>query len=265
MTEYSNPQQIQALTEAFAQAKQRLLMFDHDGVLPPLKNDTSPEASAPSPGLLKTMGQIANSPNTHLYVVSGRTKECLEGWYGSVPTIGLSAEHGAWRKINGEWYPQIEPFNSLKEQIVAALQPIVEHIPGSHIEVKDFAVVWHFRAASNQDQAMAAVPSAEALLADIVKGSDLGVYTSAITGKIIEVKPKSITKGAVASSLIEHYNTPDFIFAIGDDYTDEHAFAACPKGSWTVKVGPGDTSARLRLPDVAAVFDLLHKLDVTNK
>ncbi len=41
---------------------------------------------------------------------------------------------------------------------------------------------------------------------------------------------------------------------IGDDRTDEHGFALINAiGGWSVKVGPGGTCARYRLPDVVAV------------
>ena len=41
---------------------------------------------------------------------------------------------------------------------------------------------------------------------------------------------------------------------VGDDLTDEHGFAAVEKlCGWTVKVGPGQTVARFRLGQPAAV------------
>lgn len=259
MEPYMTEQQLRALTTAYQQAQQRLLVFDHDGVLSPLKTDTSSQASAPSALLLRQLNTIATTPGTQVYVVSGRGKDTLQQWYGKYSAIGLSAEHGAWRNTNGVWQAQIEPFDALKNQVANLLQPFTAAVPGSHIEVKDFAVVWHFRAA-DQVQAAAAIPQVESALRTAVVGSDLAVYTSATTGKIIEVKPTAINKGAVVTSLLQQYNSPDFVFVIGDDYTDEHAYAACPPGAWTVRVGPGDTAARLRLPNVTAVHALLQQL-----
>jgi trehalose 6-phosphate phosphatase len=51
---------------------------------------------------------------------------------------------------------------------------------------------------------------------------------------------------------------------IGDDRTDEHGFAMINQtGGWSVKVGPGRTCARYRLPDVVAVRGWLAKLVAT--
>lgn len=251
------------LVKDYRNAHNRLILLDYDGVLSPLVNDPSPDASRPSDETLAMLKGIANQPDTHLYVVSGRTKSALEGWFGTAQNIGLSAEHGAWRKNSGQWQQQVEPFDKLKEQVVTAMRPFTERVPGSHIETKDFAVVWHFRAAHDVQQALKAVPDLEAVLGDIVKGSELAVYTSAITGKIIEVKPRTISKGSVAESLIVQFHHPDFICVIGDDYTDEHAFAACPPESWTIRVGEGETHARSRLAGVPEVLTLLEQLSTS--
>lgn len=47
---------------------------------------------------------------------------------------------------------------------------------------------------------------------------------------------------------------------IGDDTTDEHGFAMVNRlGGYSVKVGPGRTQARWRLPSVAAVRGWLER------
>jgi trehalose 6-phosphate phosphatase len=46
---------------------------------------------------------------------------------------------------------------------------------------------------------------------------------------------------------------------LGDDVTDEDAFAALAPPAVTVKVGPGETVARYRLPDIDAVVAYLRQ------
>ena len=75
-------------------------------------------------------------------------------------------------------------------------------------------------------------------------------------GKLIwEIKPDGRDKG---TAILEYMAEPPFagrvpVF-VGDDLTDEYGFvAATHLGGWAVKVGRGQTRARFRLPNVAAV------------
>jgi len=77
--------------------------------------------------------------------------------------------------------------------------------------------------------------------------------------RIVEVKPDGRDKG---TAILEFMAEAPFrgrraVFA-GDDLTDEFGFAAVEHlGGWAVKVGPGATRARYRLPDVDAVRNWL--------
>jgi trehalose 6-phosphate phosphatase len=73
--------------------------------------------------------------------------------------------------------------------------------------------------------------------------------------RVVELKPAGRDKGAAVRDFMEEPpftgRTPVFV---GDDQTDEHGFAMVNRlGGHSVKVGPGPTAARWRLPDVAAV------------
>ena len=77
--------------------------------------------------------------------------------------------------------------------------------------------------------------------------------------KILEVKPKSMHKGAVVTELLSGAKW-DFIMVIGDDYTDEEMFKAVPERAHTIHVGSGLTNARFQLGTVKEVLDLLTDL-----
>ena len=61
--------------------------------------------------------------------------------------------------------------------------------------------------------------------------------------KVIEVKNSELNKGKAAMEIVNDFK-PDFIFAIGDDATDEDMFLELPADSFTVKVGSRKSAAR---------------------
>jgi trehalose 6-phosphate phosphatase len=79
--------------------------------------------------------------------------------------------------------------------------------------------------------------------------------------KVVELRPRGVSKGAAVARVAAAHpaRTPVFL---GDDVTDEDAFRALNErpGAVTVKVGPGETAARFRLPDVDAVVTYLRRL-----
>ena len=75
-------------------------LLDYDGTLVPLAR--SPELAAPDDELLTLLEQLTDVPRIQLDIVSGRSHETLERWFGDLP-ITLWAEHGFWhRRSTGE-------------------------------------------------------------------------------------------------------------------------------------------------------------------
>ena len=258
MSNFATNDQLQQLYSDYSLAKRRLIACDYDGVLSELKDDPSAEASKPDPQALSLLSKLASSPNTTLAIITGRKKDDVESWFKDNPAIYLSAEHGGWRKIDGEWKQHITPDPKQIESIVTAMRPFTKRVPGSHIETKNFGVVWHYRTA-DPDTAQAAVPDMQQVLESITKSTDMGVYVSNSGGNIVEVKPKNMNKGGAIKSLLT-MTRPDFVMCIGDDYTDEHMFAACPDNAHTIRVRGGDTTAKLSIKGVPEVFDILSNL-----
>jgi trehalose 6-phosphate synthase/phosphatase len=136
--------------------------------------------------------------------------------------------------------------------------PILEHFvdrtPGSFIEEKTYALVWHYRMAEPEFGAWLAnelVSMLEAMLAE----TELRAFHG---DKIVEIKPIWANKGEVLERLLAARPEADFLFAAGDDRTDEDLFERIPNdGAWTVHVGPGATRAAFVVPDVESVRRLL--------
>ena len=74
--------------------------------------------------------------------------------------------------------------------------------------------------------------------------------------KIIEVKSPLHTKGSETKRLLTQ-DSYDFIFAMGDDTTDEDTFRELPEFAYSVKVGQISEIARYSVKSQSKVLPLL--------
>jgi trehalose 6-phosphate synthase/phosphatase len=242
------------LIRRFKEAKQRLLLIDYDGTLREFVRSYNPQLAVPDEALLALIERLAQLPNTKLCIVSGRPRDILESWFGHLPVV-LAAEHGAWVKYDGVWSQQPASMQNYKKILLPVLEHYAERTPGARVEHKEVGLVWHYR---NVPTELAAERNASLRyeLNQLLANTDIGIYSGV---KIIEIKPRTVHKGAVANDLMA-LHPADFVLAIGDDYTDEDMFVAMPEDAVSIKVGRGDTAARFQLPGVADVHAFLQKL-----
>ena len=246
--------------DAYVRANHRLLILDDDGTLVPFSR--WPQQAAPPPLVLDLLSALAAEPRNLVALVSGRSAENLESWFGKVRGLWLVAEHGGELKP-----PSVSAWESLRPQTPtdwkSTVMPIFEHFvdrtPGSFVEEKKYALVWHYRMAEPEFGEWLAnelVSMLEAMLAD----TELRAFRG---HKIVEVRPAWANKGEVFNRLLGESRDPDFLFAAGDDRTDEDLFERMPNGAWTVHVGPGPTRASFVVPDFLALRRVLELLAET--
>jgi trehalose 6-phosphate synthase/phosphatase len=175
-------------------------------------------------------------------VISGRDRDTLDQWLGDLP-LNLVAEHGAFFRFrSGEWETAIHPEQEWKNIIRPILDLYVDRTPGSFVEEKKSALVWHFRK-SEPDLAKLRTQELKDALIMLTTNLNIGVYEG---NKIVEVKPVSINKGQAVWPWLEKQEWP-FIFCAGDDYTDEDMFTALPEHAISCKIGSGPSNAKFRL------------------
>ena len=246
--------EIPAILDAYRQATRRVLFLDYDGTLAPYA--PKPEDAIPQPELPDLLQRLTNVPGNTVTLVSGRRREDLTSWFGSVSGLWLAAEHGALLRPAGSdaWEP-LRPGTSTdwKQRVLPVLQHFADRTPGSFIEEKDFALVWHYRMASEKTGEWLAhelVAMLESMLAE--------TELHAMRGrKTVEVKPLWIHKGSAAERVLATCGSTGFQFAAGDDRTDEDLFEALGSNAWTVHVGVLPSRARFSLPDSGAMIELL--------
>ncbi len=126
---------------------------------------------------------------------------------------------------------------------------MVADTPGAHLEDKPVAAAIHVRGV-DADLAPAALARARAALSGV---AGITVHDGHC---VLEVAVRVVNKTAAVALLRERVAPATVVF-IGDDASDEAVFASLTGADLAVKVGPGPTVARWRLPSPFAVVELL--------
>lgn len=248
---------LEDLLKSYKQAKRRLFLLDYDGTLVPFAS--TPEGASPDPGLLQLLKQVAEDEKNTLVAISGRDVNTLEEWLGEVG-IDLVAEHGAHVRMaeRGIWENTVQGVEEgWKDKLRPVFDVFVDRTPGSLLEEKGAALVWHYR---RSEPGLGSQRAAE--LTEALEGYVANTSLHILQGhKVVEVKPSSVSKGRAAQPWIHAKKKYDFIFAVGDDVTDEALFEVVPEDQWTVKVGLPETSqAKYYVSSSQDVRELLQAL-----
>jgi trehalose 6-phosphate synthase/phosphatase len=247
---------VEEAVEAFRASTSRLLLLDYDGTLVPYAG--RPREAIPPAHVLQLLAGLAATPGVTIAVVSGRSRFDLETWFGRIAGLWLIAEHGAAARPPGGVWELVRggPPAGWKAKVLPLLEHYLDRTPGSLIEEKEFALVWHHRLADPEFGEWLAnelVATLDEMLAD----SEL----QAIRGnKTVEVRLVWANKGTVVDRLESEHRDATFRLAMGDDRTDEDLFERMRERAWTVRVGEGTSTARYSVQNPAAVVAFLGKL-----
>ncbi len=80
----------------YSRSRYRLIVLDYDGTLVPYHGTN--ELAEPPSAVIVTLEMLIADPANVIYVISGRKREDLEKWLGSIAGLGLIAEYGFWVK-----------------------------------------------------------------------------------------------------------------------------------------------------------------------
>lgn len=228
------------------------IFTDFDGTLVELAE--TPDAVSVPDALAHRLEQTAREFDSAFAVLTGREIADIDRFLSPLQ-LPIAGAHGAQRRRADGFVEPIDPTSLRDAQAIAqALSPLLIAHPDLLLETKQGAVALHFRQAPELEDAVRTAME-EAMLA-------IGGF-SLVPGKMVyEARPLGVSKGDALRAFMREEpflgRTPIFI---GDDVTDEDAFiAAQDLGGIGIKLGEGETAARMRIADVASVHALIQGL-----
>lgn len=244
---------VKKIRSHYIKSRKRLLLLDYDGTLTSFTEN--PDHARPTKEIHTILSALSRDPKNEVVIVSGRNRKTLDQWFRTL-SLSLIAEHGVWIKKKNTTWKLIESIDAQwKKRILPMLELYADRTPGSFIEEKEYSLVWHYRKADPKLALLRAGELKEALR-HLTSNLDLGILEGS---KVVEIKNTGINKGRAVLRWLKSQRW-DFIFAIGDDWTDEDIFNALPRAAYSIKVGIGITEARYCVEDPLAVRNLLKKI-----
>ena len=192
-------------------------------------------------------------------LLSGRAIADLDRLFprANFPAAG---QHGAERRsATGRLTCAVHPGRELVETRIRLREAVATH-DGLILEDKGVSFALHYRLR----------PALAAWAHRLIRREQhrLGPGYRVLRGnRLVELRPAGTDKGTALCAFLEERpfrgRTPVFL---GDDVTDEDAFRVVNRlGGYSIKVGPGRTSATFRLADTTAVRAWLERLSTTKR
>ena len=238
-----------------------LLLTDFDGTL--CEFQTDPAAVFLSDPRRTALSTLACRTGLCVGVVSGRRaadvrrRTALDGpvYYAGLHGMEIDGPDTAFE------VPHLATRRSLLEELARALTVAVAPLPGAFLEDKGLSWALHVRAATPADRARAEC----AFWSVATPALDAGTLRLQRGTCVFELLPDiAWNKGDavrwIEADAMRRLGGAGQTVYLGDDHTDEHAFAAVGTRGVTVVVGRRPSQAGHRLKDPAAVERLLIRL-----
>src|SRR6266498_3951381 len=226
-----------------------LIACDYDGTLAPIVED--PTKAVPLREAVAAVRALAARPEITATVVCGWALRDLAVLSRLPDEVQLVGSHGS--EFDLDFVDALEPqAQQLHTELRDTLQALARRRSGVRLEVKPASVAVHLRAAE---------PGVKQVVLDAVRTGPATWPGVVVThGKeVIELSVISTHKGTAVDALRARVGASAAVF-IGDDITDENAFAHLHGPDVGIKIGPGETRARHRVDgpyEAARVLALL--------
>jgi len=246
LTAESLPAELRRAIVQIARTPRLLVACDYDGTLAPIVSN--PDEARPLPESVGALRSLAGLHETTTAVISGRALRDLATLSRLPGEVHLVGSHGSEFDI-GFVHALDDQARDLHRRLERELDRLADGVAGVQLEVKPASIAVHVRRAERD--------AAKRILAEIHNGPATWEGVSTTDGKeVVELSVVQTDKGRALDTLRHQVGATAAIF-LGDDVTDEKAFARLSGPDLGVKVGDGETLAgyRIRGPeDVATVL-----------
>lgn len=240
---------LDAALDRLAATATLLVASDFDGTISDIVE--RPEDAATVPGATDALEALAALERTAVAVVSGRALDSLVRRPGLPHGVRLIGSHGLEDAASGPL--ELTAAESARLESVRTLALThAARVDGCRVEDKPAGVAFHYRSASPAEGLAAVRAYGEAL----ARVPDVAVRS----GKaVLEASVRASSKARALQRLRSEVGATLVCF-VGDDDTDEEAFAMLGRDDVSVRVGEGRTVAGHRVADPAAVAGLFSRL-----
>ncbi|MEY8043535.1 trehalose-phosphatase [Saccharopolyspora cebuensis] len=249
LTAEALPAELRRVLVQLARTPRLLVASDYDGTLAPIVAD--PTQARPLPESVHALRSLASLPSTTAAVISGRALRDLATLSRLPAEVYLVGSHGSEFDV-GFVHQMDAEATRLRTRLQVAVQEIVAGKQGVTLEAKPASVAVHVRRTEPD--------VAEEVLTALREGPASWDGVQVTDGKaVVELAVVQTDKGNALDALRHQVSATAAIF-LGDDVTDEKAFARLHGPDIGIKVGEGDTLATYRVTeteDVATVLALL--------
>jgi trehalose-phosphatase len=235
--------------DRLAQTPHLLIACDYDGTIAPIVAD--PMKALPLRETTVALRNLAALAQTHVAVISGRSLRDLAALSRLPVEIHLVGSHGT--EFDIDFALELDPeLRERRTRLGEELQQLAERYDGLTLEKKPASVAVHYR---NVDAA-----TLDAVLADLdAVANEVGDLTMRHGKMVCELLLVPTDKGRALNTVRANVSATAVIF-LGDDVTDEDAFATLAGPDIGVKVGDGATAAPFRIDSPEEVAVLLAAL-----
>jgi trehalose-phosphatase len=227
---WANSAEAATLWNRLRSAPRSLLMLDYDGTLAPFHVDRF--AAVPYPGVEERLVTLSRLARVRLVLVSGRQARELRGLLPSDIRAEIWGSHGR-EQLQSDGAYRLFPLDPMQR---AGLEQVAREMTAlgfsETLEMKPSSLAIHWRSAplDEQEQVRSSVESVFSHLAQ-----PDGLHLLPFDGGL-ELRSTDRTKGTAVTLMLAQESAAAPVAYLGDDLTDEDAFAAVGARGFSILV-----------------------------